>query len=223
MSSSVNGSQRLLQRAVNHRPELLHAALKRSGAVGRRESLRWASPLAVDQFREYRDSVALDRLGLTNRLKAPLNAFWPARGAVWDALGVAGQDRPILLEAKAHIPEAASPETKATPKSRELIEASLSQARRYYAPRSKTDWSRVFFQYANRLAFQFYLRDRNEINSSLVFLYFTNAVDMDGPTTEEEWQGATRLIHAVLGLPADLERWGVHHAYVDARQLADAA
>jgi hypothetical protein len=222
MSSKVNGSQRLLQTAVNHRPELLHATMKRAGAVGRRESLQWASPLIGEDFCEYRDSAALSCLGLS-RLRTPLNEFWPARGAVWDALGVAGESRPILVEAKAHIPEAASQETRASPKARELIEASLAAARRYYAPRSKVDWSRVFFQYANRLAFQFYLRERNGLDSSLVFLYFTNAVDMDGPTSEEEWHGATRLIHAVLGLPANLERWRVYHAYLDARQLADAA
>ena len=40
--------------------------------------------------------------------------------------------------------------------------------------------------------------------------------------TEAEWRGATRMIHAVLGLPADLENFGVHHAYVDARQLTDS-
>jgi hypothetical protein len=35
--------------------------------------------------------------------------------------------------------------------------------------------------------------------------------------------GATRLLHAVLGLPASLEHFGVYHAYIDARQLTDAA
>jgi hypothetical protein len=62
----------------------------------------------------------------------------------------------------------------------------------------------------------------NNIDSSLVFLDFTNAADMDGPTSEEEWKGATRMIHAVLGLPANLEHFGVYHAYLDARQLTDA-
>jgi hypothetical protein len=74
----------------------------------------------------------------------------------------------------------------------------------------------------NRLAHQFYLREMNEIESSLVFLYFTDAVDMDGPATEEEWHGATRRIHAAMGLPADLRQFGVHHAFVDARHLTDA-
>ena len=81
----------------------------------------------------------------------------------------------------------------------------------------------LFYQYANRLAHQFYFRSLNGLESSLVFLYFTNAVDMDGPATEEEWHGASRLIHAVLGLPADLSSFGIYHAFIDARQLADAA
>ena len=55
-----------------------------------------------------------------------------------------------------------------------------------------------------------------------MFLDFTNAADMDGPTSVAEWKGATRMIHAVLGLPADLEHFDVYHAYVDARQLTDA-
>jgi hypothetical protein len=89
------------------------------------------------------------------------------------------------------------------------------------APRSKEDWNGLFYQYRNRLAFQYFLRRLNGIDSSLVFLYFANAVDMDGPTTEAEWHGAVRLTHACLGLPADLSQLGVHKAFVDARSPTD--
>ena len=216
------GSQRLLQLAVNHRPELLKSALRKSGALGRRESVTWQSPLAIDEYREYKDRAALNKLGIESKLKIPLSTFWPSRGAVWDGLGVTSENRPLLIEAKAHIPEAASPCTKASPKSYELIEKSLSETRKYLAPRSKAIWTGTFYQYANRLAYQYYLRVLNGVESSLVFLDFTNAVDMDGPTTEEEWCGATRMIHAVLGLPATLEKFSVFHAYIDARLLTDA-
>jgi hypothetical protein len=81
----------------------------------------------------------------------------------------------------------------------------------------------MFYQYANRLAHQYYFRQLNGIESTLVFLYFTNAVDMDGPATEEEWHGAMRLIHTILGLPADLSRFGVYHAFLDARDVVQAA
>lgn len=217
------GSQRLLQLAVNRRPELLQSALRKSGALGRRESVVWQSPLEHDEYREYKDRAALNRLGIASKLKVPLATFWPSRGAVWDGLGVTSENRPLLIEAKAHIPEAASPGTKASPKSFNLIENSLLETRKYLAPRSKAIWTGTFYQYANRLAYQYYLRVLNGVNSSLVFLDFTNAVDMDGPTTEEEWHGATRMIHAVLGLPATLEKFSVFHAYVDARNLTDVA
>lgn len=222
VTSATVGSQILLQRAVEHRPELLQSALRRAGALGRGERIDWRSPLSTQGYREYRDAEALRQLGIFDSLRTPLSGFWPARGPVWDALGVVGQV-PVLLEAKAHIPEAASPPTKASPSSRELIESSLNSARRFYAPRSRADWSKVFFQYANRLAHQHFLREQNHIQSRLVFLYFTNAADVEGPATEEEWRGAIRLLHAQLGISADLKRFGVFDAYLDARSVMDAA
>jgi len=101
----------------------------------------------------------------------------------------------------------------------QLIEQSLERARKFYSPRSTSLWSGTFYQYANRLAYQYYLRELNQIPSILIFLDFINAEEMDGPSSELEWKGATRLLHAVLGLPANLEKHGVYHAYIDARQL----
>jgi hypothetical protein len=141
---------------------------------------------------------------------------------VWDAIGVTSEGSPLFIEAKAHIPEAASPATKAAPESRKLIKESLDAARRFYAPRASADWSRVFYQYANRLAHQHFLREVNGIKSTLVFLYFLNADDMLGPASEEEWQGASHLIHAVLGIPKDLTAHGVFDAFLDTRLLQDA-
>lgn len=215
------GSQRLLQLAVNKRPEIVRSALRKSGALGRGEAIEWLSPLEADGYAEYKDGEAQRRLRIKAHLKVPLYDFWPRRGAVWDALAIAGENRPLLIEAKAHIREVASPGSKAGPSSMVLIEKSLRATRRYFAPRSKADWTGTFYQYANRLAYQYYLRVLNGIESSLVFIDFTNAVDMDGPSTAAEWRGATRLIHAVLGLPADLTRFFVYHAYIDARELMD--
>jgi len=146
---------------------------------------------------------------------------WPARGPVWDALGITSEG-PLFLEAKAHIPEAATPATRASPASLELIERSLGEARQFYAPRATAVWSILFYQYANRLAHQYFLTKVNGVPSSLVFLYFVNADDMLGPVSEEQWHGAVRLIHAALGLPKDLKRYGVFEAFLDARLLQDA-
>lgn len=152
-------------------------------------------------------------------LRNPLDEFWPARGPVWDATGVTSEGYPIFVEAKAHIPEAASPPSRASEPSLKIIERSLVEARRWYAPRAKANWSGLFYQYANRLAHHYFLRRVNGLPSILVFVYFVNADDMKGPTSEAEWKGAIRLIHASLGLPASLESQGVFDSFVDVRRL----
>jgi hypothetical protein len=216
------GSQRWLQVAINRKPELLLSALRRSGAIAPGIPVTWRSPLEADEFREYRGTAALAKAEIAN-LTRPLATFWPARGPVWDAIGITSSGSPLFVEAKAHIPEAASPATKATPVSRALIEQSLIEARRFYAPRATAVWSNLFYQYANRLAHQYFLKRLNGVPSTLIFLYFLNADDMLGPMSEEEWRGAVRLIHAVLGVPKDLGRYGVFDGFLDVRLLQDAA
>jgi hypothetical protein len=224
MSYASAGSQRWLQVAVNRKPQLLLGALQRSGAIGPRVSVTWHSPLEKDDFKEYRDRKALDKAGIdTANLKKPLEQFWPVRGPVWDALGITSEGFPLFVEAKAHIPEVASPGTKASSlTSLNLIKQSLNEARRFYAPKAEASWSDVFYQYANRLAHQYFLKRVNDVPSSLIFLYFVNADDMNGPMSEEEWHGASRLIHAVLGVPKDLRPRGVFDAFLDTRLLQDA-
>jgi hypothetical protein len=141
---------------------------------------------------------------------------------VWDALGITSDGQPLLVEAKAHIPEAASPATKAGAASRELIERSLAEARRFLTRGATANWSGLFYQYGNRLAHQYFLRRLNDVPSILTFLYFVNADDMLGPMSEEEWRGASRLIHAALGVPNDLRAHGVFDAFLDTRLLQDA-
>ena len=215
------GSQRWLQIAVNRRPQLLLSALRRSGAIGPRVSVAWHSPLEGDDFREYRDRAALGKAGIAS-LTRPLDSFWPARGPVWDAIGITSEGSPLFVEAKAHIHEALSSATSASTESRALIERSLIEARRFYAPRATAVWSNLFYQYANRLAYQYLLKRLNEVPSTLVFLYFVNADDMLGPMSEEEWHGAVRIIHAVLGVPKDLTPHGVFDVFLDVRLLQDA-
>src|SRR6266849_6717316 len=217
-SYAAAGSQRWLQVAVNRKPQVLLGALERSGAIAPRASVAWCSPLEKENFQEYRDGKALEKVGIARAsLKKALEEFWPARGPVWDAVGITSEGRPLFLEAKAHIPEAASPATRATPASFKLISQSLGEARQFYAPRAAATWSNLFYQYANRLAHHYFLTEVNGLTSALVFPYFVNADDMVGPMSESEWHGAVRLIHAVLGLPKDLKRYGVFDAFLDVR------
>ena len=140
------------------------------------------------------------------------------QGPVWDALGISDKGLKILIEAKAHIAEAASPPSKATPESLELIRRSLAEARTWYAPKAKAEWSENLYQYANRLAFQYLLHKQNAISSRVVFIDFVNASDVGGPESEAAWKGATQLYACAAGITADIERFGVFHAYVDVRR-----
>ncbi len=216
---AVKGSQRWMQHAIEHHPAVLDEALRRAGVIAADDSMEWKSPLRSDDFCEYRDGEALRRLGVTDPLDVPLASFWPARGPVWDALGVSKLGRRILVEAKAHIPEAYSPPTRAEGDALALIGDSLREAQRHYSADSEADWSQRFYQYANRLAFQYFLNVRNGLPTRLVFLDFYNDDDVGGPSSEDQWHAATRAIHAHLDLPDDLTRHAVFHAYVDVRSL----
>jgi hypothetical protein len=217
------GSQRWLQMAVARTPYLLDAALRRAGVMAEEDSVEWRSPISSTRFMEYRDGAALSLLGIDTLPKQSLADFWPSGGPVWDALGVSTAGVKILVEAKAHIAEAASPASKASPDSLARIRRSLAAARKHYAPRATAEWSGSLYQYANRLAFQFFLNSVNGTPSKLVFLDFCNATDVNGPRDEAEWRGATEMIHALLGIPSDLSRFGVYHAYLDVRRLETLA
>ena len=217
------GSQRWLQVAVAQAPALLDEAFRAAGAIEPDETLGWCSPLALAQFTEYRDERAFEAMGIAELPVKPLEDFWPRRGPVWDGLAVSSKENFVLVEAKAHIPEVLSPPSQAGEASKKKILAALEEARRFYAPRSSKIWFEHFYQYCNRLAFQYFLSQVNQLPSKLVFLDFYNAREMNGPTSAEEWQGATRLIHAFLGLPESLQDQGVFHAYVDVQRLQGVA
>lgn len=216
------GSQKWLQIAVNKAPEILESALRSAGVLALDESVVWKSPLAEDRFIEYRDRPAFRLLNADPLPNRALAEFWPSRGPVWDALGISSSGTRLLVEAKAHIPEAASPPSQASEKSLAHIRTSLAEARRFYAPNASSDWAGNLYQYANRLAFQYFINQVNGLPSKLVFLDFINAKEMKGPETPLEWAGATRLIHALLGLPADLRKHGVYHVHLDVRDLQSA-
>lgn len=62
------------------------------------------------------------------------------------------------------------------------------------------DWTSTFYQYANRLAHLYYLREINQLPAWLVFVYFTGDEEMKGPRSEAEWRAALTVLHAALGL-----------------------
>ena len=192
------GSLKWIQRLVNDRPDLLDMDI-RSRLPGH-PAIEWLSPLASDDFAEYRDSSFLELLGEA-ALSDELSSFWPSRGPQWDALGRSASGDLILLEAKAHIAEVFSPATQAGESSRAMIDRALSEAVDAVGASPRAPWAEVFFQYANRLAHLDFLRRKHGRPAWLVFLYIVGDEEMGGPSRAAEWQAALDVVKYVLGLP----------------------
>jgi hypothetical protein len=217
------GSQRWIQVAVNSAPEMLLQVLRPALGLGVRDHIVWRSPLASHSYREYRDMPSLHRLGIWHLPHRSLCEWWPRGGPVWDALGNTSDGQLIFLEAKAHIGEIFSPPTRATPASHKIIERSLLEARQHYSPSSRASWDSTFFQYANRLAWHYWLHTVNGLPSHMVFLYFCGAREMpNAPESQQAWERPIRYLHRRLGLP-DFHPPDVHSVFLDVEPLAKLA
>ena len=195
---ATKGSQKWLQYLINCRSELINIDIASSVPDIDSDDIVWLSPVEEDDYSEYRDRAFLERLEL-HLDKVALSDFWPRGGPVWDGLSRAGSHI-FLLEAKAHLPELNSSPIKASPRSAEQIKLSLQNTKEYLGSRTHVDWSECFYQYANRIAHLYLLRELNDVEAWLVNVYFVGDEEMGGPNTTDEWQGAIRLMKSHLGL-----------------------
>jgi hypothetical protein len=190
------GSLKWIQHIVNDHPEALDYQIRKSIGM-RNKGIEWLSPKTGDDNAEYRDQAFLELLGI-NPGVMKLNEFWPARGPQWDGLGRIGSEAYFLVEAKAHITENISSSQAKSPASKELIGKSLTETATFLNLNRKIDPAQGFYQYVNRLAHLYFLREINKAPAYLVFVYFAND-QTHIPTTKAEWKGALQLMHAFLG------------------------
>ena len=213
------GSQKWLQVAVNEKRDIINAAILNCLAESKSQTISWVSPLKADEYAEYRDEEFLERLNieLTSR---PLSSFWPRRGPQWDGLGRAQDGSVFLVEAKAHLSEIQSPPSQAGDASRRWIETSLKEVKSYLGVESDVDWSGLYYQYANRIAHLYLLRELNNIPAYLIFLGFINDREMSGPIMEEEWHASICELETYLGLPSKHKLSDfILHVYLDVSLL----
>lgn len=197
-SPSQKGSQKWIQKVVNENPELLDSKIRTDLDLPENEKISWLSPLEEDEFAEYRDKQFLKFLDVkTEKL---LEDFWPSGGPQWDALGRSNAGRVFLVEAKSHIPEMISSLRAENEDSIRLIHESLEETKRYLNSSVEVDWSHRFYQYTNRLAHLYFLRVLNKMPAFLVFVYFVNDAEQNGPTSVTAWEGAIKLLHSYFGL-----------------------
>ena len=201
---ALRGSQHWLQLAVNRCPNIIDEAIAKAIGLEHSETVQWLSPLELDGLTEYQDHSFLDRLGISPQHRS-LEDFWPTWGPVWDGLARTSGGRYLLLEAKANIPEFDTSPTGATGASLHKIRKAFDETRAFLRVRSKTDWSECFYQYANRLAHLYFLRELNRVDAALVFVYFVCDTTVSGrnPVSHEGWQTAIDLATHHLGIRAN--------------------
>ncbi|WJH36851.1 hypothetical protein N6H14_14805 [Paenibacillus sp. CC-CFT747] len=197
-SGNGKGSLRAIQTLVNEYSDVFLSEIRK--ALPDLQTIDWVSPRRDDEMAEYRDEAFLKKLDIRSRLKAPLPEFWPKNGPQWDALGKTIDGKVFLVEAKANIPEIVSSGSKASHPSLGLIHRSLIEVRNALHITSEADWTRIFYQYTNRLAHLYFLRIKNNIPAYLINVYFIGDGSVDGPQTREEWLGAIQVMKSYLGL-----------------------
>jgi len=193
------GSLKWIRVAVNEHAALMNSQIISASSIPDDDEIEWVSPLQDDDYAEYRDQDFLDKLGIELPRKR-LREFWPNMGPQWDALAKTRSGRVILLEAKANIPEVVSPASGASPASRELIEKSLSETKAFLGVDQDIPWTGKLYQFTNRLAHLYLLRELNGIDVYLVFMYFVGDDDVGGPKTVNEWKAALTVAKKVLGI-----------------------
>jgi hypothetical protein len=216
--SNSHGSLKDLQNAINKKKKYLDCEI--SKVIRKQMKIDWKSPLKSDDYAEYRDEDFLRNLGILNKMKYPLSDFWPNYGPQWDALGVS-EDEIILVEAKANIPEMVSPGTGAkNPQSINKIRNSLDEVKKYLSVSNSIGWTGTFYQYVNRIAHLYYLREKNQIKAHLLFIYFINDITVHGPKTKDKWLGAIQTMECYLGLDKKHKlRKYIHDIFIDVNDL----
>lgn len=207
------GSQKWIQKLINENANSLNALLRQDLSLPQDETIEWLSPLEEDNYAEYYDRVFLEKLGLS-ALVPDLKKFWPKGGPHWDGIGKSQSGKVFLIEAKSHIPELISSLKAMNPRSQKQILESLSWTKKKLGSKTDFDWSKTFYQYANRLAHVLFLRQK-QVSAYFVSVYFLNDSEMNGPKTSEEWKGALRLLHRCLGLEEHLLTKLVVELFID--------
>jgi len=216
-SHAEKGSQKWLQKLVNEKPRFLNSEIVKELKLPKEEEIIWLSPLKEDDYAEYRDQAFLDRLGLKLQCLS-LNDFWPKGGPQWDALGKSSLGKLFMVEAKSHIRELISTLQAKEEDSARRIYVSLEETKRFLNSKAETDWSHGFYQYVNRLAHLYLLR-QNQLPAYLIFVYFINDFEMQGPTTIHEWKGAIELLHSYLGIRRHKLQKFVADVFIDISRL----
>ena len=195
--SNGKGSLKDIQVLINENQDLINCLIKNKIPELKNLNIKWLSPLKND-YSEYKDKAFIDIIKV--QLKKKLSEFWPNNGVQWDGLVKTDCGKILLIEAKANIPEIVTSGSKAEKKSKELIIKSLSETKKFLNVNNDVDWTKKFYQYTNRIAHLYFLRELNNIPAFLINIYFINDKEVNGPESKKEWIAALKVLKTYLGL-----------------------
>lgn len=211
------GSLKWIQTLINDKPEIIDTLIANKFEELATEKIKWLSPLKNDGYAEYRDSSFIKLVGL-DPIEIQLEKFWPKRGPQWDALGVTENKRILLVEAKANTRELESGGTRAKEISKQLIDESLAELKEFLDIINDVNWSAKYYQYTNRLANLYYLREKCNVEAYLVNIYFINDITHIAKT-EEEFELALKKLKKRLGIEINgLQRF-ISEIFIDVSEL----
>jgi len=120
----------------------------------------------------------------------------------WDLLGYSEPENTwVLCEVKAHIGELHSA-CGATEASLEKIKLALDKTKAQFNSTSANDWSKKYYQFANRL-YCLDVMQRSGLKAKLLNIYFVGDrcdESRKSPQTQSEWENPIAEMYAYLGI-----------------------
>ena len=213
----TKGSLKWIQVLINKFPSFLDNEICAEFNLTKKD-IEWLSPLKSDGFAEYRDDAFMQLLGLSEHVDK-LHDFWPMRGPQWDALGRLTPSGPyFLVEAKANIQELMTESRAESEESISQIRESLRKTQVFLNCKSNIDWMTTFYQYANRIAHLYFLRNLCRVDAYLVFVYFLHDFTHI-PTSKDKWCGAIKLQKQLMGLTRHGMQSHIGEVFIDVRDI----
>jgi len=194
------GSQWHLLRYLGYRRRRLDEKVTRATGAGNVEWLDF-------RFSEQQQGLDVELEGIKflpkevyQKVVADWQRFWPQQGKAqnWDDVAriqYANESQEwLLVEAKAHVQELASPcraKDKESGGLAKIRNALCETIKATDATKSVEDWLDGYYQYANRLAFLHFLM-RHDVPARLLFVYFCGdsfpPPPRNCPRTREDWE-----------------------------------
>src|SRR6266550_1356981 len=96
-SKASKGSQFWFQKLVNEHASLLNGRVMAAAERPLPDYFEFVSPLADDDYAEYRDDDAVKRLCKHGVVKESVKTFWPRGGPQWDGLAYSQSNNVFLF------------------------------------------------------------------------------------------------------------------------------